>query len=144
MDSKMHQNNLLHTILVKVRGNIVHDAIMLDEDGFVSKKNTSNIFLVKKGCVSTLDVGYCLPLLTRAVVIDLLLKENIMVEERMISRSEFQTSDEMWTIGMMGEIMHVSTIDGHNIGNGQAGSVTKMIQSSYAKLMLELGEPIPI
>ncbi|KAH6772425.1 D-aminoacid aminotransferase-like PLP-dependent enzymes superfamily protein [Perilla frutescens var. frutescens] len=96
LDSKIHHNNLLNNILAKIEGNNAHadDAIMLDKDGYVSETNATNIFLVKKGHVATPHSDYCLPGLTRATVMDLLVKENLVSVERRISISEFHTADE--------------------------------------------------
>ncbi|KAG0496709.1 hypothetical protein HPP92_001400 [Vanilla planifolia] len=67
IDSKIHHNNLINNILAKVEGNLAKadDAIMLDKDGFVSETNATNIFMVKKGMVSTPHADYCLPGITQ-------------------------------------------------------------------------------
>ncbi|MCH79364.1 branched-chain-amino-acid aminotransferase-like protein 2 [Trifolium medium] len=97
LDSKIHHNNLLNNILAKVEGNNAKadDAIMLDKDGFVSETNATNIFIVKKGRVLTPHADYCLPGITRATVMDLVVKEQFILEERRISLSEVHTADEI-------------------------------------------------
>lgn len=144
VDSKIHHNNLINNILAKVEGNLAmaDDAIMLDKDGFVSETNATNIFMVKKGIVSTPHADYCLPGITRATVIELLLKENFALHERHVSLSEFHSADEVWTTGTMGELTPVVMIDGRVIGNGEVGPVTRKIQSAYRALTTESGEPI--
>ncbi|XP_077217724.1 branched-chain-amino-acid aminotransferase-like protein 1 isoform X2 [Tasmannia lanceolata] len=145
LDSKIHHNNLLNNILAKVEGNLAKadDAIMLDHDGFVSETNATNIFLVKKGRVSTPHADYCLPGITRTTVMDLVVQENFVLHERRISLSEFHTADEVWTTGTMGELTPVVMIDGRVIGNGEVGPVTRRLQNAYKILTAELGEPIP-
>ncbi|XP_042517324.1 branched-chain-amino-acid aminotransferase-like protein 1 [Macadamia integrifolia] len=145
LDSKIHHNNLLNNILAKVEGNFAKadDAIMLDKDGYVSETNATNIFLVKKGSVLTPHADYCLPGITRATVMDLVVKENIVLEERRISLSEFHTADEVWTTGTMGELTPVVMIDGRVIGDGEVGPVSRRVQNAYKKMTAELGEPIP-
>ncbi|KAG6472089.1 hypothetical protein ZIOFF_069544 [Zingiber officinale] len=97
IDSKIHHNNLINNILAKIEGNLANaeDAIMLDKDGFVSETNATNIFMVKKGHVLTPHADYCLPGITRATVMDLVLKENLILHERRISLSEFHAADEV-------------------------------------------------
>lgn len=145
LDSKIHHNNLLNNILAKIEGNNAKadDAIMLDKDGYVSETNATNIFLVKKGHVLTPHADYCLPGITRATVMDLVVKEKLVLEERRISLSEFHTADEVWTTGTMGELTPVVKIDGRIIGNGQVGPVTLRVQNAYKKLTEESGVPIP-
>lgn len=146
VDSKIHHNNLINNILAKVEGNLAkaNDAIMLDKDGFVSETNATNIFMVKKGIVSTPHADYCLPGITRATVVDLLLKEKFVLRERRISLSEFHCADEVWTTGTMGELTPVVMIDGRAVGNGEVGPVTRRIQNAYRTLTVESGEPIPL
>ncbi|KAF2307168.1 hypothetical protein GH714_025235 [Hevea brasiliensis] len=145
LDSKIHHNNLLNNILAKIEGNNADagDAIMLDKDGYVSETNATNIFLVKKGRVLTPQADYCLPGITRAAVMDLVVKEDLVLEERRISLSEFHTADEVWTTGTMGELTPVVKIDGREIGDGKVGPVTQRLQNAYKKLTEESGVPIP-
>ncbi|KAH8507390.1 hypothetical protein H0E87_009790 [Populus deltoides] len=145
LDSKIHHNNLLNNILAKIEGNNANadDAIMLDKDGFVSETNATNIFLVKKGRVLTPHADYCLPGITRATVMDLVVKEGLVLEERRISLSEFHTADEVWTTGTMGELTPAVKIDGREVGDGQVGPVTRRLQKAYKKLTEESGVPIP-
>ncbi|KAL0658520.1 hypothetical protein Bca4012_079105 [Brassica carinata] len=121
LDSKIHHNNLLNNILAKIESNNanVDDAIMLDKDGFVSETNATNI------------------------VMELVVKENFILEERNISLSEFHTADEVWTTGTMGELSPVVKIDGRVIGGGKVGPVTRRLQSAYKKLTDDSGVPIP-
>ncbi|GAV63198.1 Aminotran_4 domain-containing protein [Cephalotus follicularis] len=145
LDSKIHHNNLLNNILAKIEGNNAKadDAIMLDKDGYVSETNATNIFLVKKGRVLTPHADYCLPGITRATVMDLVVKEKLVLEERNISLSEFHTADEVWTTGTMGELTPVVKIDGRVVGDGKVGPVTRRIQNAYKNLTEESGVPIP-
>ncbi|GMH10449.1 hypothetical protein Nepgr_012290 [Nepenthes gracilis] len=145
LDSKIHHNNLLNNILAKIEGNNANadDAIMLDKDGYVSETNATNIFLVKKGRVLTPHADYCLPGITRATVMDLVMKAGFVLEERRISLSEFHTADEVWTTGTMGELSPVVKIDGRAVGDGQVGPVTRQLQSAYKILTQDSGVPIP-
>ncbi|CAN6452788.1 unnamed protein product [Victoria cruziana] len=136
LDSKIHHNNLLNNILAKflpIEGNNTKaaDAIMLDLDGFVSETNATNIFLVKKGRVSTPHADYCLRGITGQTVTDLVIKEKLDMREQRISLSEFHTADE------------VVMIDGRTIGNGEVGPVTRRLQSAYRSLTAESGATIP-
>ncbi|CAA2981360.1 branched-chain-amino-acid aminotransferase-like protein 1 isoform X2 [Olea europaea var. sylvestris] len=143
LDSKIHHNNLLNNILAKIEGNnaSADDAIMLDKDGYVSETNATNIFLVKKGRVATPHADYCLPGITRATVMDLVIKEGLIVQEQRISLSEFHTADEVWTVGTIGELSPVVKIDGHTIGDGSVGPVTRRLRSALKKLTAESGVP---
>ncbi|CAA7400057.1 unnamed protein product [Spirodela intermedia] len=146
LDSKIHHNNLINNILAKIEGNLAkaNDAIMLDYDGFVSETNATNLFLVKKGLVSTPHADYCLPGITRATVMELVIKENLVLHERRISLSEFHTADEVWTTGTMGELTPVVMIDGRIIGDGHVGPITRRLQEAYKLLTSGSGVKIPM
>ncbi|KAH6770187.1 D-aminoacid aminotransferase-like PLP-dependent enzymes superfamily protein [Perilla frutescens var. hirtella] len=51
--------------------------------------------LVKKGHVATPHADYCLPGITRRTVMELVVKEKMVLSERRISISEFHTADEL-------------------------------------------------
>ncbi|XP_022896345.1 branched-chain-amino-acid aminotransferase-like protein 1 [Olea europaea var. sylvestris] len=116
---------------------------MLDKDGYVSETNSTNIFLVKRGRVATPHADCCLPGITRAAVMDLVIKEELVLQERRISLSEFHTADEAWTVGTIGELSPVVKIDGRIVGDGCVGPVTRRLQSAFKKLTAESGVPIP-
>ncbi|TYH80013.1 hypothetical protein E1A91_D03G094000v1 [Gossypium mustelinum] len=82
---------------MQIEGNNANanDAIMLDNDGYVSETNATNIFLVKKGRVLTPHADYCLPGITRATIMELVVKEKFELVERRISLSEFHAADEV-------------------------------------------------
>ncbi|BBN04811.1 branched-chain amino acid aminotransferase [Marchantia polymorpha subsp. ruderalis] len=145
LDSKIHHNNLINNILAKVEGNLAgaDDAIMLDCEGFVSETNATNIFMVKKGCISTPLADYCLPGITRATVIGLIKEAKMPFMERRISLTEFHAADEVWTTGTMGELSPVVEIDGRVIGDGKVGPITKQLQELYAAAADSEGELIP-
>ena len=54
VDSKIHHNNLINNILAKIQANHagVDSALMLDNLGFISEMNGTNIFMVKNGDVA--------------------------------------------------------------------------------------------
>jgi branched-subunit amino acid aminotransferase/4-amino-4-deoxychorismate lyase len=99
--------------------------------------------MVKKGIVLTPHAEYCLPGITRATVMDLVVKESLVLHERRISLSEFHAADEVWTTGTMGEITPVVMIDGREIGDGKIGPVTRQIQNAYKVITAGSGVTIP-
>ena len=145
LDSKIHHNNLLNNILAKIQANVagVDDAIMLDEHGFVSETNATNLFAVSRGVVLTPHADACLPGITRGHVIDLCRENGIKCVERNVSLSEFHSADEVFTTGTMGELSPVIEIDGRSTGDGKVGPVTTRLQELYAKRTSEEGEPLP-
>ncbi len=60
-------------------------------------------------------------------------EKGIPFEERRLSLVEFQTADEVFTTGTMGELSHVIELDGRQIGDGVLGPVTSQLQALYAQ-----------
>lgn len=139
LDSKIHHNNLLNNILAKIEANHAEadDAVMLDEHGFVSETNATNVFFVKGGKLLTPFANSCLPGLTRAKVLELAERENIPCAEKNITMAETYTADEMFTTGTMGGLSWVKEVDGRMIGEGRQGNLTLKLNKLYQKEVLK-------
>lgn len=145
LDSKIHHNNLLNNILAKIQANESNadDALMLDENGFVSETNATNVFMVKDGKLHTPDTTSCLPGITRGLVLDIASSLGIKFAERQISLSEFYNADEVFTSGTMGELTPVFEIDGRKIINNSKSVLLKTLKKEYEKLKYKIGEKLP-
>ena len=107
------------------------DALMLDCDGFVSETNATNVFVVKGNEVLTPSADYCLPGVTRGLVMELVPKLSLRMIERRISLAECHSADEIFTTGTMGELTPVVKVDGRVIGDGKPGTITSLIQDAF-------------
>jgi branched-chain amino acid aminotransferase group I len=145
VDSKIHHANLVNNILAKIEANAAgaDDALMLDTEGFVSETNATNVFLVRHGVLVTPTADYCLPGITRGVVMEIARRKSIPLEERRVSLSEVHAADEVFTTGTMGELAPVLEVDGRRIGNGEPGPLTRRLQRHYAELTATEGTPLP-
>jgi branched-chain amino acid aminotransferase group I len=145
LDSKIHHNNLINNILAKIEANVADadDALMLDFEGYVSETNATNVFLVRNGVLLTPHADYCLPGITRSVVLETARANDIPAEERRLSLTDVYAADEMFTTGTMGELVPVYEVDGRRIGDGNPGPLTKRIQDLYGARVKSEGEPLP-
>ncbi len=145
LDSKIHHNNLINNILAKIEADAAgaDDALMLDLRGFVAETNATNVFLVKRGALSTPRPDSCLPGITRGVVLELAREEGIPARERNITPAEVWACDELFTTGTMGELAPVLEVDGRVIGAGAAGPLTRRLQELYRRRTRSEGEPLP-
>lgn len=144
LDSKIHHNNLLNNILAKIEANHAQadDAVMLDQNGFLSETNATNIFLVRKGVLYTPFAEACLPGLTRKRVMEIAAELGIPQHEKNLSMTEMYTADEMFTTGSMGGLSWVKVVDGRTIGKAKKGPVCKQLQEHYQKTVKDLGVSI--
>lgn len=128
VDSKIHHNNLINNILAKIHANLAgaDAALMLDDHGYLSELNGTNLFMVKNGKVYTPHADFCLPGITRKLVIKLCQKNNFHCIEKNISLTEFYNADEAFCTGTMGELTPIVNVDGRKIGKTEKPVFTKL------------------
>lgn len=145
LDSKIHHNNLLNNILAKIQANVagVDAALMLDNNGFVAELNDINLFMIKDQVVYTPHADACLHGITRGLVIELCKANNIPIEERNLSLTEFYTADEVFGTGTMGELTPVTEIDGRKIINRSGKSVLTELSEKFKTLIPRYSEKLP-
>ncbi len=118
LDAKIKSLNYLNNILAKLEANSreVPEAIMLNQDGYVTECTGDNIFMVKKGELITPPSWMeILKGITRDIVIDLAKKEEITVREEPFTLSSLYTSDECFLSGTAAEVIPVTKIGGRVI-----------------------------
>ena len=144
LDSKIHHNNLINNILAKIEANHANadGAVMLDLNGFVSETNTTNIFFVKKGVLITPFADFCLPGITRALVLQLAERNDVMWQEKNVTIAEMYTMDEMFTTGTEGGLAAAIAVDGRAIGDGKIGPLTMKFQQWHHEETKTRGERI--
>jgi branched-chain amino acid aminotransferase len=119
VDSKIHHNNLINNILAKIQANVAgaDAALMLDDYGFLSELNGTNIFMVKNEILYTPHADACLPGITRALILECAEEVQIEAIEKNISLTELYTADEAFCTGSMGEITPIVKVDVRVIKN---------------------------
>jgi branched-chain amino acid aminotransferase len=119
------------------------EGLMLNEQGYVAECTGDNIFIVKKGEISTphLNSGI-LAGVTRAVVFELAEKLGIRAVERELIRHDIYTADECFLTGTAAEVIPAVQLDRRLIGNGQPGPITLQLIESFRELTRATGAPI--
>jgi branched-chain amino acid aminotransferase len=127
INSQIKSLNYLNNILAKIEAISagVEEAIMLNQDGFVSECTGDNIFIVKNQKLITppVHVGV-LKGITRSAVIDLANKAKLPFDEEVLTRYDLYNADECFLTGTAAEIIPVVKIDGRLISIGKPGPVT--------------------
>ncbi len=130
--------NYLNSILAiqESKRNGFDEAIILDKDGMVSEAPTENIFIVRDGKIATPSVSSSiLEGITRDSIIRVAQDMGYPIVERVIPRTELYMSDEIFLTGSAANITPVVNVDGHVIGDGHEGKVTKSIREMYSKIV---------
>ena len=111
------------------------EAVLLDSSGFVAEGTGENLFMVRDGAVSTPTACSILPGITRDTIMTILRDENIPIQERLITRDDLYTADEIFLVGTAAEVTPVREVDCRVIGEGTAGPLTKKLQKIYFDLV---------
>lgn len=84
----------------------------------------SNVFAVIGGVLTTPPKSpSILPGITRDVILELAGKNNVPCKEQDISKDEIKTASEIWITSSTREIIPVTELDGHIVGNGKPGTL---------------------
>jgi branched-chain amino acid aminotransferase len=130
--------NYLNNILAKIEGIRAGcvEALMLNHKGEVSECTGDNIFLVKRGVLSTpsIDAGI-LEGVTRNAVLELAKSANIPSRECVVTRHDVFIADECFLTGTAAEVIPVVKCDGRLIGTGKPGPITKQLREAFHKLV---------
>lgn len=145
LDSKIHHNNLLNNIIAKIQANVagVDAAIMLDEHGFVSELNDTNLFMARNNKLFSPHADNCLHGITRGLVIELAHELNIPIEEKNLSLTEFYNADEVFACGTMGELTPLYEIDGRMIENKAEDNITRLLSEAFKKIIPRYCDQLP-
>lgn len=144
LDSKIHHANLLNNILAKIQANFanVDAAIMLDQHGFVSELNDTNLFMVKNNTVFTPPADACLHGITRGLIIELAHNTGIPLVEKNLSLVDFYNADEVFATGTMGELTPVVEIDGRKIENKTNSSLRNQLHQAFLDIIPKYSEKV--
>ena len=127
-------NSMLAVTDAKKRG--FDEAILMNEDGFVSEGSGQNIFIVKDGELYTNDEKSSILLgITRESLMQISSDINIKVHVQNLSMEELLNADEVFFSGTASEVTPVCSVDDNTIGNGIPGKLTLKLQKIYMDIV---------
>ncbi|WP_339801721.1 branched-chain amino acid transaminase [uncultured Marinobacter sp.] len=107
------------------------EALLLDNEGYVSEGSGENIFVYRDGVLHTPELTSCLEGITRQTILDFCKELDIPVRERRITRDEVYIADEAFFTGTAAEVLPIRELDGRVIGAGKRGPLTEKLQAMY-------------
>lgn len=129
--------NYLPHIMAKLEG--IHaqmdEVLMLDRGGYVAEASGMNVFIVRRGVVTTPPAWTgVLRGVTRDIVLELAAEAGIPAREEPINRYDVYTADEAFLTGTAAEIAPIRSLDGRGIGAGPIGPVTRTLMDRFKAL----------
>jgi branched-chain amino acid aminotransferase len=130
--------NYLNNILVKLEANQagVEEALMLNDQGYVTEGSADNIFIVKNGVIYTPPVYLgALEGITRNAIIDVARAKGFEVKESPFTRHDVYVADEVFLTGTAVEVIAVIDVDSRKISDGKPGEVTNSLLEEFRKIV---------
>jgi D-alanine transaminase len=131
---------LLPNVLAKqaAREQGAYEAWYVDDRGFVTEGASSNAWIVTgDGRVVTRSaVSGILAGITRAVLIDALAAMQLSLEERAFTPQEALQAAEAFVTASSQIVMPVVMIDGHSIGDGKPGTITRRLREEFHRFAM--------
>lgn len=115
----------------------VPEAIMLNRQGHVAECTADNIFIVRDGEILTPDpIEGALDGITRQVVMECALLNEIPFYETALSQYDLYTADECFLTGTGAELIPVTEIDGRTVGDGKPGRIFQELRETFQEQIL--------
>lgn len=143
--STIKSTNYLLSVLARMEAarQGLHEALLLNDDGFIAEGSGCNVFFVKSSRLVTPSLGSgILPGITRELVIELADRLGIDVTQGTVGLGVLRNSEEAFLTNAMIEIMPLvqvrdeagSTI---TIGSGKPGQMTRKLMAAYKEMVAE-------
>lgn len=133
LDPQIKSLNFLNNILAKIEAVKAgaNEAIMLNAAGYLAEGTISNIFFLKSGVLHTPSIGCgILDGITRALVLELAVRNSIPVREGEFGPDELSGGSEVFITNSTMEVMPVSRVDGLHF---KAGEAAALLLAKYRK-----------
>ncbi len=133
LDQRINCHSKLHEVMALIEAVDAgcDEALMLDVNGHVATCNATNFFAVAGGQVWTSTGEYCLPGITRGVVIEVCQSAGIPIQVADFDLDLVHGADEAFVTGTFGGLTPVRAVDGHEFGDGTIGPITSKLSELY-------------
>jgi branched-chain amino acid aminotransferase len=145
LDPRVKSLNYLNNVLAKqeARRQGADEALLLNAAGHVVEASVANVFAVRAGRLLTPPGSDgALEGLTRATVLELAREQRIPAEQRTLGRFDLLAAEEVFLTGSGARIVAVGSLDGHGIGKGGAGPITRRLCQAFEQVVRSTGTPI--
>ena len=133
--------NYLNNILAKIEAQSLgyHEAIMMNDQGYVAECTGDNIFVMHKGELITPSASAgALKGITRDTALSIAEDLGVPAREANLTRYDVWVAEELFLTGTAAEIIPIVKVDGRQIGDGKPGPLTaKFLRCFRERVCLE-------
>ena len=144
LSPQIKTTNFLNNILAKREAIAAgaFDSILLNWESHLTECTVSNLFFVRAGrlCTPALACGL-LDGITRNIVLSLAQEAQIPIDEGHFGIEALQKADECFLTNTSMEVMPVTMVDGHPVGNGTPGPLTQQLHTQFVANRARFLEP---
>ena len=106
--------------------------VVMFRDGCLTEAAASNVLIVRDDVLLAPPKSHLiLPGITYDVVLEIAGANRIPLESRVISEQEVRTAQEIWLTSSTKEVLAVTMLDGHVVGDGKPGAVFRRMHALY-------------
>ena len=134
--------NYLNNILAKIEAQHLgyHEAIMLNDQGYVAECTGDNVFIIHKGeLITPAASAGALKGITRDTALEIAGELGIPWREANMTRYDVWVADELFLTGTAAEIIPIVEVDARQIGNGKPGAITAKFLESFRRRVVTEG-----
>jgi branched-chain amino acid aminotransferase len=114
----------------KIKENNAYEAILVDNQGFITEGSRSNIFMVKGESIITSPLDMVLPGVTRGIIIEIVKKCGIHFREQRINYKEITELQGLFISGTSPQVLPISKVDNHTFSSNE-NLLVKKIMDEY-------------
>lgn len=133
-NAKVINQNFRSAVEKRISEKEVYEAILVDNNGYITEGSKSNIFMVKGNKVITAPVDTVLPGITRQVILEICQKLDIVLEEIKIKDSDIDKLDALFITGTSPKALPISKVDSL-IFKSSSNSIVLCIMRVYNKFI---------
>ena len=123
---------LANILLLQQANKTGADEVILVRDNQVTEGASSNVFMAKNGVIYTHPANcYILGGITREVVIQSILAQNIPLKEIAFSQDDLYNADELWISSSTKEMMPITYLDNQPINQGKHGALWLQVYQQF-------------
>jgi branched-chain amino acid aminotransferase len=89
----------------------VFEALLLDNEGYITEGSRSNIFMIKDDCIFTAPLRQVLPGITRCRVLDIICRQKCRLEEKQLRPADLAKMDAVFLTGTSPKVMPIKRVD---------------------------------
>jgi branched-subunit amino acid aminotransferase/4-amino-4-deoxychorismate lyase len=112
------------------------EALWFTADNRLAEGCISNVFLVKDSVLFTPPINTpVLPGVARKTVCRLAMQNSIKLTEKDLTIDDVLGADEIFLTNVIMQVMPITKIEKHTVGDGQVGPIAKKLHKSFEELV---------